>query len=267
MKLILKGMLIGVGKIIPGVSGSIIAISLGIYEQAISCITHFFSDIKNNAKYLSLLGIGIVISISSLSGLIFYLLNNYYIMTMFLFIGLILGSNKHIKIKSNRYNYISLITFSIVLLFGLLSRNNSISFNNAILRSIYMVFIGIVEAATMIIPGISGTATLMMLGAYDLVLKTYSNMFNITLISQSLSIILPLFIGIIIGTYLVSKLINYLFIKHREPTNKAITGFLYGTLIYMLCLCLEHFTNYIDLILGILLAFAGYWITKKSISN
>ena len=64
MILILKGMLIGIGKIIPGVSGSVIAINLGVYEKAISSLTNFFYDVKKNIKYLSCLCIGVIISIS-----------------------------------------------------------------------------------------------------------------------------------------------------------------------------------------------------------
>ena len=139
MKLILKGIIIGIGKIIPGVSGSVLAISLGVYESSISCITNFFKDIKYNIKYLGLLGIGIIISITCLSKIIVYCLDNYYIYTMFLFIGLIVGSS-NLKLKNKKYNYISLITFSLVLAFGLISQNNQIVFSSSIIKFIYMIF-------------------------------------------------------------------------------------------------------------------------------
>ena len=76
IKLTLKGIIIGLGKIIPGVSGSMLAFSLGVYEDAINAITNFKNNLKKNILFLSYLGIGIVISILLFSNLLIYLLNN-----------------------------------------------------------------------------------------------------------------------------------------------------------------------------------------------
>ena len=75
---ILKGIIIGVGKIIPGFSGSVVMISFGLYDKAILAITNFFKDVKNNGLFLLNLGIGIIIGIVLFSNVINYFISNYY---------------------------------------------------------------------------------------------------------------------------------------------------------------------------------------------
>ena len=86
--IILKGIIIGIGKIIPGVSGSVMAISFNVYDKAIYSITNFFDNPKNNAKFIINLGLGIVIGIVLFSKIINYLITNYYFYTSIFFIGL-----------------------------------------------------------------------------------------------------------------------------------------------------------------------------------
>ena len=95
---LLKGIVIGIGKIIPGVSGAVIAISLGVYEKGLEAITKIN---KENIKFLINIGSGIVISIILFSKLILYFMNNYYLPTMLLFIGLIIGGTFELKKISN----------------------------------------------------------------------------------------------------------------------------------------------------------------------
>lgn len=263
MKEIFKGILIGIGKIIPGVSGSVIAISLGVYERAISCITNFFSDIRNNIRYLGLLGLGVIISITLTSKGISYLLDHYYVYTILLFVGLIFGSTKSFNSSDKQYNWISLLSFSFVIMFGFLSGENQIKFDNYLLEFLFLIFIGLIEAATMIIPGISGTAVLMMLGVYNLIINTYSDLFSIDKIGVNFSIMLPFFIGIIVGTFLIARIINYLFNNYSKQTNKAIFGFLMGTIVYMIISVLKVLNNPLQLILGLLFMFIGLISMKK----
>ena len=77
--LFLKGIIIGIGKIIPGVSGSMLAFSLGVYEQAILAIAHFFQDFKHHSWYLFKLGSGIVLAILLFSNLVIFMLDKFYL--------------------------------------------------------------------------------------------------------------------------------------------------------------------------------------------
>ena len=89
--LFLKGIIIGIGKTIPGVSGASLSISLGVYEQLISSMANIFKETKKNLKFLLIIGSGIIISIMLSSNLIMHCLDNYYLPTMLLFIGMIIG--------------------------------------------------------------------------------------------------------------------------------------------------------------------------------
>ena len=105
--LVLKGIIIGIGKIIPGVSGSLLAISMGLYPKMIDSINYFFDNKRDNFKFLFKIGIGVLISIVFFSNIIIYALNNYYLITMFFFIGLILGSMN--DIKNNLDNILAIV--------------------------------------------------------------------------------------------------------------------------------------------------------------
>ena len=106
--LFIKGLIIGIGKIIPGVSGSLIAISLNEYENMVNSINNYFKDIIGNSKYLVKICLGILISIILFSNIIIRLIDHYYIYTMFLFSGFILGSMDDIK-KNIKGDYIFII--------------------------------------------------------------------------------------------------------------------------------------------------------------
>ena len=100
--LFIKGLIIGIGKIIPGVSGLVIAISFGLYEKGIDAINNYFGNVKENTKFLLVLGSGILLSIILMSNLIKILLNKYYFLTMLLFIGLISGGIPSLFSKNKR---------------------------------------------------------------------------------------------------------------------------------------------------------------------
>ena len=95
--LFIKGLIIGIGKIIPGVSGSMLAISMGIYQKLINSINNFFKNVKYNFKFLSQIGIGVLVSIILFSNLILSCLEKNYLITMFLFLGLIIGGLDDIR--------------------------------------------------------------------------------------------------------------------------------------------------------------------------
>ena len=97
LKLVLKGFIVGLGKIIPGVSGGMLAIVLGVYEDSVQAIAHFFKDFRKNIFFLGTLGIGVLLAITFMSNIIEFSLENYYLPTMLLFIGLMLGGSKSLK--------------------------------------------------------------------------------------------------------------------------------------------------------------------------
>jgi len=264
MSLILKGIIIGIGKIIPGVSGSMLAISMGIYQKLIDSVNSFFKYPKQNSKFLFKIAIGVIISMVFFSNLILDCLNKHYLITMFFFIGLIIGGFGDLKKNTNKkYNYIAVISFLLITFLGFININNEVNITNSFISFLYFLFIGFVDALTMVVPGISGTATLMMLGAYERVIEMYSNIFNFSLFLDNLKIITPYIIGISIGIICTVKLINFLFKNYKEKTYSIILGFSVSTIVLMFVKCIASFYTLFDLIIAFILLFIGVFITKK----
>ena len=128
MILFIKGLVIGIGKIIPGVSGALLAVNFNLYEKAISSVVNFFDEWKNNLKFLIILGSGILLAIILGSKIVMYLLNNYKFITMMFFIGLISGGtyNFGVNIKYNHKNILIIGLVVIFLLFISLGKVNYI---------------------------------------------------------------------------------------------------------------------------------------------
>lgn len=271
IKLILKGMLIGIANIIPGVSGGTLMITLGIYEQIINTISHFFSNIKNNLKFIIPLGIGMVLSILLFSKIISIGLEKIPFATTLFFIGLILGGIpllwKKVKLNSRKLSNILVffITFLIVTIFAFLKSDNFIvSFTNLNFISIIMLFlVGMIASSTMIIPGISGSFVLILLGYYEPIINTIKYLTNFNLLGHNLLILMPFGIGIIIGIILVAKLIEFLLKKYEVKTYYGVLGFVLASMIAIIKPILNIELTVIEVIIAIILSFLGFITAYK----
>ncbi len=268
MNLIIKGFIIGMGKIIPGVSGSMLAITLGIYEKILSAISNIKKEFKQNAPFLMKTGTGIILAIILTSKIIVKCLNNYYLPTMLLFIGMIIGGTPQLikEIKPPKKSTIIILTLTIILAITL-APHNTIA-NNHILEYnlsefIKLIGIGIIDSASSIIPGISGTAILMMLGYYDTILNTFGNLMNINYLKKNLFIMIPFIIGFIIGTIIISKIITILFKKYKQSTYLVILIFTLTTTIILLKNTITISHNPLQIILALPLSIIGYYISIK----
>ena len=237
--LFIKGFVIGIANIIPGVSGGTLAITLGIYERIIGAVTHFFSKFKENLKFLIPIGIGAVVSILALSKLINFSLENYQIETVLLFVGLILGGVPVLFNKINKtkpkipYILVFIITFGVVVLFAFLTpKDNLVNLDVIDFKQIILLFIiGIVAAATMVIPGISGSFVLMLLGYYKPIVEVISKIADFSHIGHSIAVLVPFGIGIAVGIFLIAKLIEWLLKKYEIPTYYGIIGFVLSSIV------------------------------------
>ena len=255
--LIIKGLIIGLAKVMPGVSGAILAISMGVYDKGINAITRFFDNIKENIKFLFFIGIGIIFAIMLVSNIVYFLLNNYYVITMLFFMGLIFGSTPKIisKVdKSIKGIMISFITFIIITLLTNLNINNN-SVSNSII--IYLIS-GLIDAFGMVVPGISSTALLMVIGTYNNIIYSLSSIENIII---NLNILIPYGIGIFIGIIVTSIVINYLFKKYNKLTFSFILGVILSTLLTLLLKIFSYHINIKDLVIGVLLLSLGIIIS------
>ena len=266
----MKGFMIGLANIIPGVSGGTLAITLGIYEKLIGVVTHFFKNWKENLKFLIPLGIGAIVALLVLSNVIGYSLEHYPVPTTLFFVGLILGGVPILfqKIKGNTKSisnlFIFLITFSCVLLFTFLQgKTHMVSFQDLDIIGYFLLFlVGIVAAATMIIPGISGSFILMLIGYYEPIINTIRDLSHMIQIKENIMILLPFGLGILIGIVGIAKLIEYLLHKYEIKTYYGIIGFVLSSLISIL-IQMGMPNNLMQLMIGILLAFLGFFFAYR----
>lgn len=259
ISLIIKGFLIGVGKIIPGVSGSLLAITMGIYGKLMNSIGNFFCNIKENIKFLMPVLIGVSMAIILMSKLIFSMLDKYYVITMLFFIGLIAGGIPSLIKKVKKYNFknivLFILSFSLIFSLSFIDNNKSFGVNN---YPLYIFFLlGLLDAATMIIPGISGSAIMILLGCYGTVLDLFSNVYEINNIIK----ILPFLIGVVIGTYLISKFVAYSLKKFYHESFSCILGFLLSSCFLLIINVLKCNTNLLSIFIGIFLFVIGIFVS------
>lgn len=273
--LIIKGIIIALANIIPGVSGGTLMITLGVYEQIIDIISHPFKNLKNNWKFILFIGIGVVAGILGFSKLISYCLDKFPLATPLFFIGLIIGGIPLLfrkgKVKDNikiSNIIICLITFGIVLLFTFLNSGNNIVTITTDIKGIVLLFlVGMVSASSMIIPGISGSFMLMLLGYYKPIIDTVSNLTKFNNLWDNLKILIPFGFGIVFGIVLVAKLIEYLLKKYEIKTYFGVIGFVLASIIAIIVPLFKVSFNVIELIVGIILLALGSLATFKISNN
>ena len=242
--LVIKGFIMGIANIIPGVSGGTLALILGIYEEFIGAISHLFSNLKKNICFLIPIAIGMVLAILSLSHVIDYSYKHFPIPTCLFFVGLVLGGIPMLlnKVKGKKETkkissyIIFLLTFALVIVMAcsdlIFGEGLKVSFNNMNLISYILLFlVGVVAAATMVIPGVSGSLVLMLLGYYYPVIAVIKEFTKFKNLGENI-IILGIFgIGILVGIVLISKLIEFLFKKYEVKTYFGVLGFILSSVI------------------------------------
>lgn len=274
ISLVIKGFIIGIANIIPGVSGGTLAITLGIYEKLIETIGHFFSNLKENLKFLIPIGVGAGLSIVVLSNIIKYSLKYYKLPTTLFFVGLIVGGLpllvKKIKedknYKKDYSNYVVLvITFVLVAMFAFMKDSGAkvVLEHMMFIDYLKLFLVGVVAAGTMVIPGISGSFVLMLLGYYEPIINVISDVTHFNNIINNGLIILPFGLGIIIGIVVIARIIEYLLSKQPIKTYYGIIGFVCASLIAILMPLFSLTFNIANILIGLVLMFVGIIIAYK----
>lgn len=265
----IKGFFMGIANIIPGVSGGTLAITMGIYEDLINAISHFVSKIKENIKFLLPIFIGAALSIILGSKIIGYSLENFPLPTIMFFTGLILGGMpmlyKKIKKDIKLSNIMILVfTFILVIAITFLKSSGEVSFISMNLFDYVKLFlVGVVASATMIIPGISGSFMLMVMGYYEPVINTINSLTTLDNIMNDMLILVPFGIGALVGIVVIAKIIEFLFKKFEVPTFFGIIGFILASIIGIFT-GVENLTfEIVPFIVGIILFTLGFLIAYK----
>ncbi len=280
LMLIIKGFIMGIANIIPGVSGGTLALTLGIYEDFINAISHFFSDLKKNIKFLVPVFIGMVLSIVTMSNVISYALDKAPIPTAMFFMGLVIGGVPMLygKVKNTKdmkkvSSYIIMsLTFALVMFLAFSNQIFGSGLGEVNLASVNMsgyiilFLVGIVAAATMVIPGISGSLVLMLLGYYKPIVDTIKDLTHFNNVGHNFIICVAVGLGIVVGIVLVAKLIEWLFKKYEVKTYFGVLGFIIASIIAIPVSVMNEVSVSFDLvhiIIGIVLILIGILLGNK----
>ncbi len=230
-----KGMAMGAANVIPGVSGGTIALITGIFEELIDSIKAFdakalkllfagkFKELAEHINFYFLLAVfgGIAFSIITFAKLFGYLFEYYPVYLWSYFFGLILASVFYVGRTVNKINFSSILYFVLGTAFAVgITLFNPATQNDAWW---YLLLCGIIAMISMILPGLSGSFVLILLGNYQLVMIDSVNHLDIP-------ILLPVAIGAGLGLLAFSHLLSWIFKNYHDQTLAVLTGFILGSL-------------------------------------
>ncbi|UOR10359.1 DUF368 domain-containing protein [Halobacillus amylolyticus] len=230
-KNIYRGMIMGASDVVPGVSGGTIAVVLGIYDQLIEAINGFFSkEWKRHLKFLLPLGIGVGTSILLLANLIEWLFEHHPGPTKFFFLGLIIGILPYLTYKADMKNsfrsnhyVLLLIGAALVGSMAFFQTSESAIITNLTFGSYVMLFFsGWLASSAMIVPGISGSFLLLIIGMYSTIINAVANL--------NFGVILAVGLGILCGIIFMSKIIEFFLENYTSGTFALIIGLVVGSI-------------------------------------
>lgn len=240
----IKGIFIGIANVIPGVSGGTMAVSLGIYDKLIGSISGLSKNWRKSLRTLLPILLGCAIGIVGFTYAIEYLLSRHTFVTCMTFVGLILGGipilirslRKTLRGSGRRIGLSGVLAF--LILFAVAVGLPMVNAGEETLRTLtptpvtmlLLLLIGIIASATMVVPGVSGSLVLMILGYYYGIIDSIKNFlealkaFDMAGLTQGFLILFPFGIGVLLGIFLIAKLITYLFEQFGTQTYCAILG-------------------------------------------
>ncbi|MDQ0208280.1 DUF368 domain-containing protein [Alkalicoccobacillus murimartini] len=230
-KNIFRGIAMGITDLVPGISGSTILMVLGVYERFIASLNGLTTkEWKKSLGFLIPLGIGVGSALLIFSKVIEWLLEHHQPVTMFLFLGLIIGIVpiliKEVDVKNSfkPIHYVLLvIAFILISLTSLIPNETGLMTNLSVGDYILLFVSGWLASAALILPGISGSLIFLLLGVYATVTSAIANI--------QISVILVVGSGIAIGLILTSKLVRYLFANYTIYTYAVMIGLVAGSII------------------------------------
>jgi len=279
IKSILKGMVIGIANIVPGVSGGTMMVAMGIYDKLIHCITHLFSEFKKSVVFLFPIAIGMVIALVAGAFGLEMLFEKLPIQTNLLFVGLIVGGLpaiwKNVKGNSIKIGHLIAGLLFFVLVVGLAimgeTEGNAADLSFNLVNVIKLLGVGIVAAATMVIPGVSGSMMLMLMGYYNSIISAITDFISALVafdrngILQGIGVLAPFGMGMVIGIFAIAKMIEIIFAKFPLYAYWAIIGLIVASPIAIVAMNLATFAtiNVVSASTGIAALAVGFVIAMK----
>lgn len=225
---VIKGFIIGASMSVPGVSGGTMAILLGIYDKMIHAVSHFFKDVKGNLFFLMRVCIGAGLGIGLLARVISWMLDKFPLPVSFFFLGAVIGGipalfrkTKESPLKVSSFIYFILGLVIVVSIGFIPSGNINVSQGSGFGHLLMLLVTGIIIAIALVLPGISTSHMLLILGMYDALLAAI-NKFDLVFIGI-------LGVTTLIGVILTTKPLEWVMNKFPHQTYCMIIGFVLGS--------------------------------------
>ena len=248
LKNLLAGMGIGVGAAIPGVSGGTIAVILKVYDKLIWAVSHLFKEFKKAFIYLLPILIGVILALIPSIYLMDKALDGFVFGIVSLFAGFIIGSfpgvTDEVKGQPIKKSHIVILIITLIIAISLgigsvylKADATGLLINHPWWVYLILIPIGILASSALVIPGISGSMILLIIGFYEplvsITVDTLKNCFqgDWSNFGSLVGLLVSFALGIVIGFYLISKLMHYLLEKYRQATFMGIIGFIIGSTI------------------------------------
>lgn len=262
--LFIKGVVLGVAFVIPGVSGGTLAVLMGIYEELIEAASNFYKSIADFKKYIMYLlpiGLGVVFSVAVFAKLIKFGLDKAPIITILIFLGMIIGGIpalvRNVKGTKTNLKDMTLMLVGLIIVISMLifhkSNSNVVLTNMSIGGYITLFLVGAIAAVTMVVPGISGSFTLMLIGYYEPILNLVNDITSFKNLGPNLILIFTFMLGVFIGIIFISKIIEWCLKHYKRETYYAIIGFVLSSIISVIYEVSKFPFNLTHLIIGIVL--------------
>lgn len=220
LKNFLKGLVAGIGGIAPGLSGSVLLVILGLYEQTVNAIGTLFKNFKTNIKFLLPLLVGLGIGILLFSKVVDFLLRTFEFQTRYAFLGLIIGTvplfYREVRKKGFRKRYYLVIVAAAAAGFFLFGFNRHLFPTVTEPNLLQSILLGVAVAGSSIVPGVDSAAIMSAFGLYELYVRSLAD-FN-------LQILIPAFGGLAVGALVISFVMNLLIKKVYTCTFSVIFG-------------------------------------------
>lgn len=220
LKNFFKGLIAGIGGIAPGLSGSVLLVILGLYEQTVNAIGTLFKNFKTNIKFLLPLLAGLGVGILLFSKVVDYLLESFEFQTRYAFLGLILGTiplfYREVRKNGFRKRYYGLMAVAAAVGFFLFGFNRHLFPAVTEPNLLQSVLLGVAVAGSSIVPGVDSAAIMSAFGLYELYVSSLAD-FN-------LQILIPAAGGLLVGALVISFVMNLLIKKAYTGTFSVIFG-------------------------------------------
>ena len=277
IKNVLKGMVIGIANVIPGVSGGTMMVAMGIYDKLIHCITHLFSELKKNLLFLAPIAVGMALAIVGSSFTIEKMFELFPFQTSLLFVGLVVGGLpamwKNVKGKPIRLGHIITCVMFLALVVGMAllgeTEGNAAELSFSLVNAVKLFFVGVIAAATMVIPGVSGSMVLLLIGYYNPILSAINAFIRAALsldfagIMAGVGVLAPFGIGMVIGIFAIAKLIEIIFAKFPLYAYWGIIGLIVASPFAILAMGSFGTITVISVVTGVVALVIGCVIAMK----